>query len=117
MKTPFSSPCPPHNVAKHFVHVYWFPTLKRGEGEATFHEGREENLNPRNNGCSFACVSTTFVHDCSSGDTPGICISRYTVLGSLYYSLDSLVRFLCSLTLNYTFEDLLHPSTTASQAV
>ena len=42
MKTPFppvvtTSP-PPNNVAN------LFPTLKRGEGEATFHEGREENL-------------------------------------------------------------------------
>ena len=24
--------------------VYLFPILKKGEGEATFHEGREENL-------------------------------------------------------------------------
>ena len=49
MKTPFSSvvtplPPPPNNVAKRFLDVYLFPTLKKGEGEATFHEGREENL-------------------------------------------------------------------------
>jgi len=47
MKTPFSSivtPLPPNNVAKHFVDVYLFPTLTKGEGGATFHEGREENL-------------------------------------------------------------------------
>ena len=56
MKTPFSSvvtpsprppPPPPkkkNNVAKHFLDVYLFPTLKKGEGEATFHEGGEENL-------------------------------------------------------------------------
>ena len=50
MKTPFSSvvppplPPPPNNVAIHFLDVYLFPTLKKGEGEATFHKGREENL-------------------------------------------------------------------------
>jgi len=47
MKIPFSSivtPSPPNNVAKCFVDVYLFPTLKKGEGEATFHKGREENL-------------------------------------------------------------------------
>jgi len=46
MKTHFSSivnPLPPNNVAKYFVDVYLFPTLKKGEGEATFHDGREEN--------------------------------------------------------------------------
>ena len=49
MKTPFSSvvtppPLPPKQCCKCFVDVYLFPTLKKGEGEATFHEGREENL-------------------------------------------------------------------------
>ena len=29
---------------KRFLDVYLFPTLKKGEGEATFHEEREENL-------------------------------------------------------------------------
>jgi len=46
MKTQFSSivyPLPPNNVAKRFVDVYLFPTLKKGEGEATFHDRREEN--------------------------------------------------------------------------
>ena len=46
MKTPFSSivnSLPQNNVAKRFVDVYLFPTLNKGEGEATFHEGREEN--------------------------------------------------------------------------
>jgi len=41
MKTSFSSvviPSPPNNVAKHFVGVYLFPTLKKGEGGG---EGRE----------------------------------------------------------------------------
>ena len=53
MKAPFSSvplPPTPNNVAKRFVHVYWFPTLKRGDGEATFHGRREENLHPGNKG-------------------------------------------------------------------
>jgi len=42
MKKHFSSivyPLPP----KRFIDVYLFPTLKKGEGEATFHDGREEN--------------------------------------------------------------------------
>ena len=39
----YSQPPPPNNVAKRFVDVYLFPTLKKGEGEATFHDGREEN--------------------------------------------------------------------------
>ena len=46
MKTPFSSivnTLPPNNVAKRFIDVYLFPTLKKGEGEATFHDWREEN--------------------------------------------------------------------------
>ena len=46
MKTHFSSvvnPSPQNNVEKCFVDVYLFPTLKKGEGEATFHDGREEN--------------------------------------------------------------------------
>ena len=35
-----SHPLPPQTnyVAKHFVDVYLFPTLKKGEGEATFHK-------------------------------------------------------------------------------
>ena len=46
MNTHFASivyPSPPNNVAKRFVDVYLFSTLKKGEGEATFHDGREEN--------------------------------------------------------------------------
>ena len=48
METPFSF-CshlltPPLPMPKCFVDVYLFPTLKKGKGEATFHEGREENL-------------------------------------------------------------------------
>jgi len=45
MKTLFlcSQSPPPNNVAKRFVDVYLFPTLKKGEVEATFREGREEN--------------------------------------------------------------------------
>jgi len=47
MKTPFSSivnPLPsPNNVVKRFVDVSLFPTLKKVEGGAAFHEGREEN--------------------------------------------------------------------------
>jgi len=40
----YSQPPPPqNNVAKRFVDVQLSPTLKKGEGEATFHEGREEN--------------------------------------------------------------------------
>ena len=50
MKTPFTSvvtpspPTPPNKVAKRFLKVYLFPTLEKGEGETTFHKGREENL-------------------------------------------------------------------------
>ena len=47
MKTPFSSvvtPSPQNNVAKGFVDVYLFPTLKKGGGEVTLNEGREQNL-------------------------------------------------------------------------
>jgi len=46
MKAHFSSvvyPLPPKQCCKRFVDVYLFPTLKKGEGEATFHDGREEN--------------------------------------------------------------------------
>ena len=41
---PHHSPPPKkkNNAAKRFVDVYLFPTVKKGEGEATFHEGREE---------------------------------------------------------------------------
>lgn len=45
MKTSFSSVVtslpPKRNVAKCFVDVDWFPTLKKGEGVATFHESPE----------------------------------------------------------------------------
>ena len=53
MKTPFSSevtlfptptPPPPTMLQNASLDVYLFPTLKKGEGEATFHEGRKENL-------------------------------------------------------------------------
>ena len=37
-------PAPPSNVAKHLFDVYLCPTLKKGEGEANFYEGRGENL-------------------------------------------------------------------------
>ena len=33
-----------NNVAKRCVDFYLFPTLKKGEGEATFHEGKGQNL-------------------------------------------------------------------------
>ena len=48
MKTFFSSvitPPPPNNVAKRFVNVYLFPTLKMGKGEAIFPEIIEQNSN------------------------------------------------------------------------
>ena len=48
MKTFFSSvitPAPPNNVAKRFVNVYLFPTLKTGKGEAIFPEIIEQNSN------------------------------------------------------------------------
>ena len=67
MKTSFSSvitPSPPaNNVAKRFVDVYLFRTLKTWKGEASFHEGREQNLYQ---GKRLVIVSTTFVHDCRS---------------------------------------------------
>ena len=48
-KTLFSSvvtPFLPNNVAKRFVDVYLFPTLREGEGDVNFHEGvgGEDNL-------------------------------------------------------------------------
>jgi len=33
---------PPNNVVKRFVHVYLFPTLNKGEGEATPPKGKEQ---------------------------------------------------------------------------
>ena len=43
---PPSPPPPPHpnNVAKRLVDVYLCPTLKKGEGETNFYEGKGENL-------------------------------------------------------------------------
>jgi len=55
-----TSPLPPNNVRKCFVDVYLLPTLKKGEGEATFHERRKENALFDGNFHG----STTFVHDC-----------------------------------------------------
>ena len=55
MKTPFSSvvttlpPLPPHPPPQTMLQNAWLmfilcPTLKKGEGEANFYEGRGENL-------------------------------------------------------------------------
>ena len=46
---------PPFPKQCRFVDVCLSPTLKKGEGEATFHEGREKNLHPGNKGWSFSC--------------------------------------------------------------
>ena len=60
MTTPFSSvvtPSPSNNVAKRYMDVDFFPTLKKGEGENTFHEIREENLHQGKRLLIFMCLN------------------------------------------------------------
>ena len=64
-----SHPLSPNNAAKRFVVVNLFPTLKKGEREATFHDGKGQNLH-QGKRWAISCVSTTFVHDCSYTRSP-----------------------------------------------
>ena len=51
------------NVAKRFLYVYLFPTLKKEEEEATFHEGRERGEFTQRDKVGN-CVSTTLASAC-----------------------------------------------------